>query len=68
MPIIRSEAKKVETMTTSSVTLSVQIACPAAEAYRFIADPSYGLDLGDRVLFYERGISPGAHCACVPNE
>ena len=27
-------------MTTTSVTLSVQIACPAAEAYRFIADPA----------------------------
>ena len=26
-------------MTTASVTLSVQIACPATEAFRFIADP-----------------------------
>ncbi|HUZ96076.1 MAG TPA: hypothetical protein VMU57_14310 [Edaphobacter sp.] len=26
-------------MTTNSVTLTVQIACPAAEAYQFIADP-----------------------------
>ncbi len=27
-------------MTTNSVTLTVQIACPAAEAYQFIADPA----------------------------
>jgi hypothetical protein len=27
-------------MTSTSVTLSIQIACPAAEAYRFIADPA----------------------------
>jgi hypothetical protein len=27
-------------MPTSSATLSVQIACPATEAYRFIADPA----------------------------
>jgi hypothetical protein len=27
-------------MTTTSVTLTVQIACPAAEAYQFIADPA----------------------------
>lgn len=27
-------------METISVTLSVQIACPAAEAYRFVADPA----------------------------
>jgi hypothetical protein len=27
-------------MTTTSVTLSVRIACPAEEAYRFIADPA----------------------------
>ncbi len=28
------------TITTASATLSVQIGCPAAEAYRFVADPT----------------------------
>jgi hypothetical protein len=37
---VRSELKKRKNMTTNSVTLTVQIACPAAEAYQFIADPA----------------------------
>ena len=36
MPVYR----KGNTMTATSMTLSVQIACPAADAYQFIADPT----------------------------